>query len=115
MAARQDTDPQKRIKQMINFILQEAREKADEITMKADEEFQIEKGRILNPERVRIKQEYDKKFKQLEIEQRIEYSKRANETRLQVLKERDKLMEVTQETTFKRLGDVKKIRRRIRL
>jgi len=104
---RQDNDPQKRIKQMINFIKQEATEKADEIRMKADEEFQIEKGRILNPERVRIKQEYDKKFKQLQIEQRIEFSKRINESRLQVLKEREKFMKQMQDKTFEKVGNIR--------
>jgi len=108
MATRQENDPQKRITQMINFIKQEAREKADEISMKADEEFQIEKGRLLNPEIFRIKQDYDKKFKQLQVEQRIEYSKRVNEGRLQVLKEREKLMKQTQDKTFEKLGDLKK-------
>ena len=56
---------------MINFIYQEAREKADEIKMKADEEFQIEKGRILNPERLKLNQEFDRKFKDLEIKQKM--------------------------------------------
>ena len=66
-----DKDAKKRITQMINFILQEAREKADEIRMKADEEFQIEKGRILNPERLKLNQEFDRKFKDLEIKQKM--------------------------------------------
>ena len=48
-----------------------AREKADEIRMKADEEFQIEKGRILNPERLKLNQEFDRKFKELEIKQKM--------------------------------------------
>ena len=48
-----------------------AREKADEIRMKADEEFQIEKGRILNPERLKLNQEFDRKFKDLEIKQKM--------------------------------------------
>jgi len=103
-----DFDPQKRINQMITFITDDAKKQADEILMKADEEFQIEKGRILNPERIRIQLEYDKKLKVFQIEQRIEDSKRINEARLQVLKERDKLMKQTQEKTFQKLGDLKK-------
>jgi len=103
-----DFEPQKRIDRMIAFITDDAKKQADEILMKADEEFQIEKGRILNPERIRIQQEYDKKLKAYQIEQRIEDSKRVNEARLQVLKERDKLMKQTQEKTFQKLGDVKK-------
>jgi len=56
-----DADAAKRIKQMINFIKQEAQEKAEEIRVKAEEEFQIEKGRILNPERLKLDHEFDKK------------------------------------------------------
>ncbi|ETO15120.1 vacuolar H+-ATPase E subunit, partial [Reticulomyxa filosa] len=151
---RQDSDPQKRIDQMKNFIFTdglkllyaEAREragkntthtkkkkknlfkkkklkklkngkmkiaktKANEIKMSADAEFQHEKGRILQPERIRIIQEYDKKKKQLEIEQRIEFSKRVNESRLQVLKEREKLMKQTQEKTFQKLAELKSNRK----
>jgi len=50
-----DADANKRIKQMINFIKQEAHEKAEEIRLKAEEDFQVEKGKIINPERLKIK------------------------------------------------------------
>merc|ERR1719361_579846 len=97
----------KRITQMINFIYQEAREKADEIRMKADEEFQIEKGRILNPERLKLNQEFDRKFKDLEIKQKIELSTQINKARLEVLEQRGKLMKEVENDTYKRLSSLK--------
>jgi len=102
-----DKDAKKRITQMINFILQEAREKADEIRMKADEEFQIEKGRILNPERLKLNQEFDRKFKDLEIKQKIELSTQINKARLEVLEKRGELMKQVENDAYKRLSSLK--------
>ena len=42
-----DADVQKQIKHMMAFIEQEANEKAEEIDAKAEEEFNIEKGRLV--------------------------------------------------------------------
>jgi len=103
-----DADATKRIKQMINFIKQEAQEKAEEIRVKAEEEFQIEKGRILNPERLKLNQEFEKKFKDLEIQRKIEFSTQINKARLEVLEKRGKFMQEIQQAAFQRLGDVKK-------
>lgn len=46
------------------FIKQEAVEKAREIQIKADEEFAIEKGKIVRQEAINIDAQYDKKKKQ---------------------------------------------------
>jgi len=93
---------------MMNFISQEAREKADEIRMKADEEFQIEKGRILNPERLKLNQEFDRKFKDLEIKQKIELSTQINKARLEVLEKRGELMRTVEKDTYDQLSSLKK-------
>jgi len=104
----ENTDANKRIKQMINFIKQEAREKADEIHLKAEEEFQIEKGKLLNPERLKLNQEFERKFKDLEIQRKIEFSTQINKARLEVLEKRGKFMQEIQQAAFSRLGDVRK-------
>jgi len=49
-----DTDVQKQIKHMMAFIEQEANEKAEEIDAKAEEEFNIEKGRLVQQQRLKI-------------------------------------------------------------
>lgn len=48
-----DADVQKQIKHMMAFIEQEANEKAEEIDAKAEEEFNIEKGRLVQQQRLK--------------------------------------------------------------
>lgn len=58
-----DIEVQKQIRQMISFIEQEAQEKAAEIDTKAEEEFNIEKSRLVQQQRVKIMEFYEKKRK----------------------------------------------------
>ena len=54
-------DVQKQIKHMMAFIEQEANEKAEEIDAKAEEEFNIEKGRLVQQQRLKIMEYYEEK------------------------------------------------------
>jgi len=81
-----DQAVQKQIEQMISFIDQEADEKVDEINAKADEEFEIEKGRLVQQQRKKIISFYERKAKQLEQQKRVQESQLINQTRLRVLK-----------------------------
>ena len=56
---------------MVQFIHQEAKEKAAEIKLKTDEEFQIEKLRMLEAEKTKIRAEYERKEKQVEVQRRM--------------------------------------------
>jgi len=58
-----DVDVQKQIHHMMAFIEQEANEKAEEIEARAEEEFTIEKGRLVQQNRVKINDFYDRKEK----------------------------------------------------
>ena len=49
-----DDDVKKQIDHMMAFIHQEAKEKADEIDSKAEEEFNIDKGRLVQQERLKV-------------------------------------------------------------
>lgn len=49
------------------FIEQEANEKAEEIDAKAEEEFNIEKGRLVQQQRLKIMEYYERKEKQVEL------------------------------------------------
>lgn len=49
-----DAEVRKQIEHMMQFIEQEAKEKVDEIDAKAEEEFNIEKGRLVQQERLKI-------------------------------------------------------------
>ncbi|EPQ10712.1 V-type proton ATPase subunit E 1 [Myotis brandtii] len=66
-----DADVQKQIKHMMAFIEQEANEKAEEIDAKAEEEFNIEKGRLVQTQRLKIMEYYEKKEKQIEQQKKM--------------------------------------------
>jgi len=58
-----ENDVAKQIQHMIAFIQQEANEKVEEIEAKAEEEFNIEKSRLVSQQRIKIMEYYDKKKK----------------------------------------------------
>lgn len=78
---------------MTAFIRQEALEKAKEIQIKADEEFAIEKSKLVRQETAAIDSQYEKKFKQASMSQQITRSTLANRTRLKVLSARQELLD----------------------
>jgi len=84
-----DADVQKQIKHMMAFIEQEANEKAEEIDAKAEEEFNIEKGRLVQQQRLKIMEYYERKEKQVELQKKIQSSNMLNQARLKALKHRD--------------------------
>ncbi|KAH0617089.1 hypothetical protein JD844_028727 [Phrynosoma platyrhinos] len=81
--------PTRNIKHMMAFIEQEANEKAEEIDAK---EFNIEKGRLVQTQRLKIMEYYEKKEKQIEQQKKIQMSNLMNQARLKVLKARDDLI-----------------------
>ena len=93
---------------MTAFIRQEALEKAKEIQIKADEEFAIEKSKLVRQETAAIDSSYEKKFKQASMSQQITRSTVANKTRLRVLSSRQELLDDLFERARKKLGDVSK-------
>ncbi|KAH9918763.1 ATPase V1/A1 complex subunit E [Epithele typhae] len=74
---------------MVAFIKQEALEKAREIKVKADEEFAIEKAKLVKSEQQAIDALYDKKRKGAEVAQKIAQSTRTNKSRLKLLQQRE--------------------------
>jgi V-type H+-transporting ATPase subunit E len=90
---------------MTAFIKQEALEKAREIEIKADEEFAIEKSKLVRQETASIDTTYEKKFKAATMSQQITRSTVANKTRLKVLSARQELLDSIFEKTQKRLGE----------
>jgi len=80
-----DSDVQKQIQHMMAFIEQEANEKAEEIDARAEEEFTIEKGRLVQQNRVKINDYYDRKEKNVEMQRKIGASNLLNKSRLEVL------------------------------
>uniref|UniRef100_U5EVT3 V-type proton ATPase subunit E n=1 Tax=Corethrella appendiculata TaxID=1370023 RepID=U5EVT3_9DIPT len=103
-----DQDVQKQIKHMMAFIEQEANEKAEEIDAKAEEEFNIEKGRLVQQQRLKIMEYYEKKEKQVELQKKIQSSNMLNQARLKVLKVREDHVRNVLEESRRRLGEVTK-------
>jgi len=93
MATTNDDVVNQQIQQMISFIDQEADEKVQEIQAKADEEFEIEKGRIVTNKRKKVSSFYEKKTKQLHQQKKVKESQLINETRLKILKYQEEQIE----------------------
>ncbi|KAK3310281.1 vacuolar ATP synthase subunit E-like protein [Chaetomium strumarium] len=93
------------LRKMTAFIKQEAAEKAREIEIKADEEFAIEKSKLVRQETDAIDSTYQKKFKQATMSQQITRSTMANKTRLRVLSARQELLDEIFAAAEKRLGE----------
>jgi len=99
-----DADVQRQIHHMMAFIDQEANEKAEEIDAKAEEEFNIEKGRLVQQQRVKIMEYYERKEKQIELQKKIQNSNLQNQARLRVLKTREDHIKNLLEEARQRLG-----------
>lgn len=74
------------------FIEKEAQEKAKEIRLKADEEYEIEKASIVRSETAAIDSAYEQKLKKAALAQQITKSTIGNKTRLRVLSEKEKVL-----------------------
>jgi len=77
------------LNKMVAFIKQEALEKAREIKVKADEEFAIEKAKLVKQEQLAIDAQYEKKLKGAQVSQKIAQSTLTNKSRLRLLHRRE--------------------------
>ncbi|KAK5129015.1 V-ATPase V1 sector subunit E [Meristemomyces frigidus] len=93
------------LRKMTAFIRQEALEKAREIQLKADEEFSIEKSKLVRSETSRIDAEYEKKNTQAGMSQQITKSTLANKQRLRLLSAKQELLDGLFEDAGKQLAD----------
>jgi len=81
------------IAQMVSFIEQEAQEKADEIKAKADEEFEIKKLGFVETAKQKLRTEFDRKEKNIEVEKKILQSTTLNKQRLRLLASQEESLE----------------------
>lgn len=103
-----DSDVQKQIKHMMAFIDQEANEKAEEVDAKAEEEFNIEKGRLVTEQTFKIIDYYTRREKQVELQRKIQSSNMLNQARLKVLKAGEDHISAVLDEARRRLGDITK-------
>ncbi|KAM7273564.1 hypothetical protein ACFE04_028228 [Oxalis oulophora] len=101
-----DGDVSRQIQQMVRFIRQEAEEKANEISISAEEEFNIEKLQLVEAEKKKIRQEYERKEKQVDVRKKIEYSMQLNASRIKVLQAQDDVVNSMKDAAAKELLNV---------
>ncbi|KAL7554858.1 hypothetical protein ACHAWF_018572 [Thalassiosira exigua] len=80
------------IRQMVNFILQEAHEKANEIRVKTEHDFNLEKQTLVHEAKLAVQDEYAKKEKDREVQARIARSAEIGACRQKKMALRDDLL-----------------------
>ncbi|KAI9480374.1 MAG: ATP synthase subunit [Benjaminiella poitrasii] len=101
-----DAEVYNEMQKMVAFIKQEALEKAREIKVKADEEFNIEKAKIVRQDSLNIESVFERKIKQAEVQKRIAQSNHVNKTRLRILQERQQVLDNLFEEVDRRIHDI---------
>ncbi|GAV53678.1 hypothetical protein ZYGR_0AK01800 [Zygosaccharomyces rouxii] len=94
------------LNKMQAFIRKEAEEKAREIQLKADQEYEIEKTSIVRNETSNIDANFEDKMKKASLKQQITKSTVSNKMRLKVLTAREECLDAVFE---KALEDLRKI------
>ncbi|CCE65830.1 hypothetical protein TPHA_0N00500 [Tetrapisispora phaffii CBS 4417] len=104
------------LNKMQAFIKKEAEEKAKEIKLKADQEYEIEKSSILRTEISNIDSNFEDKLKKLKLKQQINKSTVKNKNRLKILSAKDEILNEISEVTKQKLialsknqGEYKKV------
>jgi len=97
-------DANRQIKQMVNFILQEAHEKVNEIRIRTESECSVEKQNLIQQGKARVREEYEQKMKDLEVEQRVNRSKAVGDARVAKMNARDALLEQLKKESLEKLA-----------
>lgn len=61
----------KQINNMVSFILQEAREKASEIQTLANEEFTIQRAKLVQTEKLKVQRDFERREKAILLEKKM--------------------------------------------
>lgn len=88
-----DREADAQIRQMVNFILNEANETADSLKAKAAEDFNIEKLKLVQAMKEEIRSDFAKKLKKEETRGAIERSTAINKARLKKIDARQQCIE----------------------
>mmetsp|Transcript_29441 Transcript_29441/g.51629 ORF Transcript_29441/g.51629 Transcript_29441/m.51629 type:complete len:221 (+) Transcript_29441:102-764(+) len=85
-------EDQSQVTQMKEFILNEAKDKAEEIEAKALQEFNIEKMKMLEEAKEKLQQDYTKKQKATDTKNAIARSTAVNKSRLTKIEKRQEML-----------------------
>ena len=94
----------------MSFIEQEANEKVQEIEVKGEEEFEIEKSRLVAQQRLKIIESFEKREKQIELQRIRQRSHVLNANRLLILQYRDDLLHRLKDEAIEQLSTLMKDR-----
>merc|ERR1712087_903772 len=100
MAAEQKNETEKRIQQMVAFINQEAKDKAEEIEVRAKEDVNVEVLKMQDREKAKLREYYKQQEKRVEIEAKIAKQQLLDSYRMKHLQIQDE--KVTKETLERR-------------
>lgn len=98
------------IRQMCQFIRQEAAEKCEEIRTNAEKEFLAQTEELLSKKREELEKLYEKKKKDLIIQQRIKKSTVITSAHFQSMEARDRKVKAIKAEVLTKLSDVSKNR-----
>lgn len=87
------------IQSMIDFIEREALEKVEELEAAAQEEYDVEKMRVVETEKSKIRALHEKKRVQVDIDCRVSKANFSKNQRMRVMSERAKVMDTLYEAT----------------
>jgi len=87
------TESEKQINQMIQFIMNEAKDKAEEIQSKALEDYNIEKLKLIQYYKTDLLAKHEEKMKKIDIALAIARSTAINQARLRKIALREELMQ----------------------
>ncbi|ORY86942.1 vacuolar ATP synthase subunit E (V-ATPase E subunit) [Protomyces lactucae-debilis] len=88
-----DDQVQSEMRKMVSFIKQEALEKSKEIHIKADEEFAIEKAKLVRTEQSKVDEQHEQRIKKAGMSQQIAKSTVLNKQRLKILAARQAVLD----------------------
>lgn len=91
------------IQSMIDFIEREAMEKAEELEAAAQEEYDVEKMRVVETEKSKIRSVHEKKRAQVDIDCRVSKANFSKAQRMRVMSERAKVMDDLYATTKEKI------------
>lgn len=99
-------DAKAQIDQMIAFIIQEAREKAEEIEVASDSQCMADQLRIKTEAGIAIRKEFQAMRKEKKVQKRIERSKQVTEAHFEVMSKREEKMIALKAEVSWRLADI---------
>lgn len=93
----------RQIQSMIDFIQREAQEKSDELDQAAQEEYDVEKMRLTELEKNKIRANHDKKKKQVEVDRRVARANHSKTQRMRMMEERGAILDTLRDSVKRKL------------